>query len=170
MTRLTADDFSRLYRTNYSRAMGFFLRMTGYDHPLAEDLTQELFARLWKNRHRYDPAQPFAVWMFAAACNLCKNEYRHRAVVEAYRREQQATFSEADDGDSGTLEQEQQHHLLAEAIRLLPDGQREVFLLRYIEELPIRDVAHILHLPEGTVKSRAFLALKKLKETLQPIQ
>jgi len=190
MTRLTADDFNRLYREHARRVQGFFLRMTGGDGALAEDLTQELFTRLWERRNHYDPAHPFTTWMYAAAYNLCKNEYRHRAVVETWSRNANPDNSSSlqDDGSSlqdnegdtlssrssvhdvpttpaadDALTREEQRAFLAHAVQQLPDTLRDVFRLRYEEELPIAEVALILQIPEGTVKSRAFAALKSLR-------
>ena len=163
MTRLNAEDFNRLYTAYARRAQGFFLRMTGYDPALAEDLTQELFTRLWEHRDSFDPALPFATWMFSIAYNLCKNEYRHREVIDrVYDRRSNASDDRAEEDHA--YERRQLKEQLSAAIRQLPDGQREVFLLRYEEELPIADVARILGIPEGTVKSRAAYALKQLRE------
>lgn len=163
MTRLTADDFNRLYTAYARRAQGFFLRMTGYDQALAEDLTQELFTRLWEHRDAYDPAHPFATWMFSVAYNLCKNAYRHQEVVE---KALDGPWHPSADyaAEDITFERQQLKEQLAAAVRRLPDEQREVFLLRYEEELSIADVARILGIPEGTVKSRAAYALKRLRE------
>ena len=165
MTRLTADDFNRLYREHARRAQGFFLRMTG-DSMLAEDLTQELFTRLWEHRSRFDARQgEFTTWMFSVAYNLCKNEYRHRSVVETW--DAAPSDAECTQDASAALEREEKKKLLAEAVQHLPDGIREVFLLRYEEELPISDVAQILRIPEGTVKSRAYTALKTLQQQMK---
>ncbi|MBR3022223.1 MAG: RNA polymerase sigma factor [Bacteroidaceae bacterium] len=165
MTRLTADDFNRLYREHARRAQGFFLRMTG-DSMLAEDLTQELFTRLWEHRSRFDARQgEFTTWMFSVAYNLCKNEYRHRSVARTWDAAPTATEYVQD--ASAALEREEKKKLLAEAVQHLPDGIREVFLLRYEEELPISDVAQILRIPEGTVKSRAYTALKTLQQQMK---
>jgi len=176
MTRLTADDFNRLYREHARRAQGFFLRMTG-DSALAEDLTQELFTRLWEHRSRFDARQgTFSTWMFSVAYNLCKNAYRHRDVVAAWSME---TFAEHDGragalpeaaaspGADAALDRKEQKELLTDAVRRLPDGVREVFLLRYMEELPVRDVALALGIPEGTVKSRSYTALAILREKMK---
>ena len=161
--RLTADDFNRLYHEHARRVQGFFLRMTG-DAVWAEDMTQELFTRLWSNRDNFDARQgTFATWMYHAAYNLCKNEYRHRDVVEqTYDEEPVAVPSVAEE-----LERRERRSVLNEAVRSLSDGVREVFLLRYVEELPIHDVALILGIPEGTVKSRAYTALTTLKEKME---
>ncbi len=165
MTRLTADDFNRLYREHARRAQGFFLRMTG-DSMLAEDLTQELFTRLWEHRSRFDARQgEFTTWMFSVAYNLCKNEYRHRSVAGMWDAAPAATEYAQD--ASAALEREEKKKLLAEAVQHLPDGIREVFLLRYEEELSISDVAQILRIPEGTVKSRAYTALKTLQQQMK---
>ena len=167
MTRLTADDFNRLYREHARRAQGFFLRMTG-DSALAEDLTQELFTRLWEHRSQFDAHRgDFLKWMFSVAYNLCKNEYRHRSVVETW--DSATSDTECAQDASVALEREEQKRLLANAVRHLPDGVREVFLLRYEEELSISDVASILLIPEGTVKSRSFTALSILREKMKNV-
>ena len=167
MTKLTADDFNRLYREHARRAQGFFLRMTG-DSALAEDLTQELFTRLWEHRSQFDAHRgDFLTWMFSVAYNLCKNEYRHRSVVETWDSVNSDTECAQD--ASVALEREEQKRLLANAVRHLPDGVREVFLLRYEEELSISDVASILLIPEGTVKSRSFTALSLLREKMKNV-
>ena len=167
MTKLTADDFNRLYREHARRAQGFFLRMTG-DSVLAEDLTQELFTRLWEHRSQFDAHRgDFLTWMFSVAYNLCKNEYRHRSVVETWDSVNSDTECAQD--ASVALEREEQKRLLANAVRHLPDGVREVFLLRYEEELSISDVASILLIPEGTVKSRSFTALSLLREKMKSV-
>lgn len=170
MTRLTADDFNRLYREHARRVQGFFLRMTG-DAALAEDLTQELFTRLWESRDSFDEQQgTFTTWMYGVAYNLCKNEYHRREVAER-------ALTHIDSGDRGVsppsgadnLERRDTRRQLAEAVRQLPDGLREVFLLRYVEELPIRDVALALGIPEGTVKSRAYTALATMREKMKQL-
>ena len=169
MTRLTADDFNRLYREHARRVQGFFLRMTG-DAAGAEDLTQELFTRLWENRDSFDARQgTFATWMYTVAYNLCKNEYRHRDVVERTRDESRAGEDLTVSCAADELERRETSAALTEAVRQLPDGFREVFLLRYVEELSIRDVALALGIPEGTVKSRAYTALTTLKEKMEQL-
>lgn len=176
MTKLTADDFNRLYREHARRVQGFFLRMTG-DATAAEDLTQELFTRLWEHRDRFDDRQgTFATWMFSVAYNLCKNTYRHGDVVAAWSEETMARNAPGGEilpeaavspGADAALDRREQKEQLAAAVRSLPDGMREVFLLRYMEELPIGDVARVLGIPEGTVKSRSFTALSILREKMK---
>lgn len=163
MPKLTAEQFDSLYRHHGRRAQGFFLRMTGYDRPLAEDLTQELFTRIWEHRADYRDEQSFTTWMYTIAYNLCKNVYRHRTVAETYLQDAQSTTAE-EAPVSDELERTEQRALLAQAIQRLPQKQREVFMLRYEEGLSIEDVASVCAIPTGTVKSRLFNALRTLKK------
>jgi len=159
--RLTADTFRNLYLEHGPRAQGFFLRMTGYDRELARDLTQDLFMRLWSAKDSYDPKRPFLTWMFAIAYNMLKNEYRRRMTVMEYV---ESVEKEEPVVETNNLETEQREQILRNAIGLLPEPQKVVFLLRYEEELPIADIARVCSIPEGTVKSRLFTALTAVRE------
>lgn len=111
MPKLTAEQFDSLYRHHGRRAQGFFLRMTGYDRSLAEDLTQELFTRIWEHRDDYRDEQSFTTWMYTIAYNLCKNVYRHRTVAETYLQDAQSTVAE-EAPVSDELERTEQRALL----------------------------------------------------------
>ena len=158
--RLTAETFRTLYLEHGPRAQGFFLRMTGFDRELARDLTQDLFLRLWASRESYDSGRPFRTWMFSIAYNMLKNEYRRRMTAMEY-------MENADKNEPVTetdhLEQEQRNRILRNAIGLLPEPQKVVFLLRYEEELPLSEIARVCSIPEGTVKSRLFTALTAVR-------
>lgn len=161
MMRLNAETFRALYLEYGPRAQGFFLRMTGYDRELARDLTQELFTRLWANRDSYDTDRPFSTWMFAAAYNLLKNEYRHSMTVSQYEQEidRSEPYMESD-----ALETQQRDSILRSAIERLPEQQRVVFMLRYEEDMPLVEIARVCNIPEGTVKSRLFNALASVRD------
>lgn len=163
--RLNADTFNVLYQKHAARAEGFFLRMTGYDRCLAQDLTQELFTRLWEHRKSYDPDKPFTTWMFSAAYNLCKNKYRHDEVIARWREEYIQTHDDVCNQDSDNSEERMR--IVNDAVQTLPAELREVMLLRYYEGLSIKETTEILGIPEGTVKSRAFTALNEIKNSIE---
>ncbi len=103
------------------------------------------------------------------AYNLCKNEYRHRDIVDEYRLQQSYTNEE----DSySSLEFEVAHdrqvfdRQLKKVLAGLTDEQRAAYTLRYEEELPVQEIAQILCCPEGTVKSRLYYTLKVLQRSL----
>ena len=158
--------FESLYQRHGRRAKGFFLRMMDYDEALADDLTQDLFLRVWQHREEYRAARSFETWLFSMAYNLCKNEYRHQSVVRAYD-EALAQRPEPVTDPAGDLEREEMNAAIRRAVQRLPEGQREAFILRYEEELPLADVAVILGIPEGTVKSRLFHALSTVRKAVE---
>ena len=155
--RLTADTFRALYLEYGPRAQGFFMRMTGYDIELSRDL----FTRLWSIRDRYDSQLPFNAWMFTVAYNILRNEHRRQMTVMEY-------VSSVDKEESMELpdkiEQEQRKNLIHTAVDKLPEPQKAVFLLKYGEDLTITEIAKVCDIPEGTVKSRMFSALKAVRE------
>ena len=165
--RLTAEQFQTLYLEHGRRAQGFFMRMMGYDVQLARDMVQDLFTRIWEHRDTFRADASFTTWMFSIAYNMCKNEYRHREIVQAYQEHIMATTTDiASDADADTLERQQRRQMLAQAINALPENQKPLFLLRYEEELTVPEIARITMLPEGTVKTRLLTALKSVKESM----
>lgn len=157
--------FDTLYNRYARRLGGFFLRMLAYDAAKAEDMVQELFARVWTHRKEYRSAQPFATWLYAMAYNLCKNEYRHETVHQAYVEELRQR-EEGTEEPSKALERDELRQRLRQAVQSLPTVQRDAFLLHYDEELTIPEVAHIVGCPEGTVKSRLYTALESVKRMM----
>ena len=162
---LDRASFEALYQRHGRRAKGFFLRMMDYDEALADDLTQELFLRIWKHRGEYNADSSFETWLFTIAYNLCKNEYRHQNAVRSCE-EALSQRSEPCTDPVQDLERKEQKALIRQAVQRLPEGQREAFILRYEEDLPLADVAAILAIPEGTVKSRLFGALNAVRKEL----
>lgn len=132
-------------------------------------ISQELFLRVYEARGSYQHGKQFSTWAFAMAYNLCKNEYRHRDIVDEYRLQQSYTNEE----DSySSLEFEAAHdrqvfdRQLKKVLAGLTDEQRAAYTLRYEEELPVQEIAQILCCPEGTVKSRLYYTLKVLQRSL----
>ena len=157
--------FDELYRRYARRLQGFFYRMLGGDVEMAADFTQDLFVRIWTSRSTYNGGERVSAWMFTMAYNLCRNEYRHREVHENYVWEQ--TEEEAVDSniemalDAATFDQ-----LLSKVLETLPPEPRMLFALRYEEDLSLAEVADIMHLPLGTVKSRCHYLVSQIKKKL----
>lgn len=168
MQQVTKGDnsaFDILYNRHSRRLCGFFTRMLGCDIEEAKDLTHDLFTRIYAKRDRYK-IENFCTWLYGAAYNICKNEYRHREVRERFSQEQ-ISGEEPTTEQTQTIDSEQINRILHKAIEALPTAQREVFILRYIEELPTSEVAQIVDCPEGTVKSRLYHALESIRERMK---
>lgn len=157
--------FDALYNRYARRLGGFFLRMLAYDSAKADDMVQELFTNVWAHRKDYRSGQPFTTWLYAMAYNLCKNDYRHEVVRQAYEEECKMRV-EATDEPTQQMEHDEMKRRLRIAIQALSEVQRDAFLLHYDEELTVAEVAHITGCPEGTVKSRIYAALDTIRKKM----
>lgn len=126
----------------------------------AEDLTQEVFVRIYKTLGQYDPKQGnLSNWLMRLARNLIIDDYRHR------QRNPQNSMADTVDKHSfhlravGTsaqkeVERRELRNQVQEGIDKLPPDLRTCVILRDIEELSYREIVDLLAIPEGTVKSR----------------
>jgi RNA polymerase sigma-70 factor (ECF subfamily) len=126
----------------------------------AEDLTQEVFIRIYKTLDQYDPKQgDLSNWLMRLARNLIIDDYRHR------QRNPQNSMADAVDDHQyhlravGTsaqkeIERKELAGQVQEGIDKLPDDLRTCVILRDIEELSYQEIVDVLKIPEGTVKSR----------------
>jgi len=166
---LKDDDraFDELYHRHARRLMGFFLRQLNHDEALAADLTQDTFTRVWSAREGYNQGN-FSTWLFSIAYNLCKNHYRHLAYEQTYEQEiQHLSNEEQDDRFDQQIDQAAFDKALKAELEQLPPPMRLLFSLRYEEEHTIPQIAVIIGIPEGTVKSRLHTLTQTLKQKLQ---
>lgn len=159
--------FEEIYRRYARRLQGFFFRQLAGNAVLAADFTQEVLARLWAARSAYRAGMAFAPWLFTMAYNLCRNEYRHRDVVEAYADDATPEEEACEDGAALRLDAEAFDQALRRELANLPGEKRLLFALRYEEELTVPEVAAVIGIPEGTVKSRLHHLTQHLKQKLR---
>lgn len=158
--------FGELYHRYKDRMYYYFYRMLGNSSEQANDFLQELFMKLIEKPESYNPAYSFQTWLYSVANNMCKNEYRHREVRKVYQSAE-ALEHKLDYLNDSSVEPEQLIEKVFRTLDQLGEEHRSVFLLRYREGFSIKEVAEILELPEGTVKSRLFYAKKLLSEKLE---
>lgn len=160
------EAFSVLYDRYAGEMVNFFYRRLGKDEAKAQDFLHDLFLKLLNNPEKYTPGRTFRPWLYSIAVNMCKNEYRSFRVREDYRLsaflEISGRFEGSEKMDMKLFEQE-----LTAKLSLLDEPHREVFLLRFREELSISEIAEMMGCPEGTVKSRLFYTLKALSAQLK---
>ena len=127
-------------------------------HDQAEDLTQDVFLKLYKSLDTFDRRANFQTWLISVSRNLCIDHYR------AVRKERETINRDVDPSDFAPaspdtrvdtqLEQRDRVKLLRKALDKLAPTLRTAVMLRDIQELTYQEIADQLHLPEGTVKSR----------------
>lgn len=173
MGRICADGderaFNELYRRHARRLQGFFFRMLGGNNDLAADFVQEVFLRLWSARTKYREGDCFSTWMFSMAYNLCKNEYRRqsRRIIDSVEEDEGQAFELTYEEDFELqMDVDTLDRLLREELQQLPPDSRLLFALRYEEELTVPQIAEIIGVPEGTVKSRLNRLMGHLRQRL----
>jgi RNA polymerase sigma-70 factor (ECF subfamily) len=158
--------FEAFVRT-HARVFFAYFRRQGAGLHRAEDLTQEVFLKLFHHAPRYRAQERLPAFCFRVARNVWiddRRRARHRA-LELRGEDAPEELPEARDG-AGPPEDVQAREEEARLIALLdqlPDIHRAVFELGVLEELPYTDIAAILDVPVGTVKSRMFHAVRKLR-------
>lgn len=157
----------------YSRiVMSFSLRMLS-DPAAAEELTQEVFFRAWRQAASYNASRgTFATWILSITHNMAIDELRKRS-----RRPQRADLEDpvatlANISDSGRSVEERAwlgalRDEIREALELLPPAQRRAIELAYFRGLTQREVAETLDEPLGTIKTRMRLGMRKLRTYLE---
>lgn len=155
-----------LYARYASRLLAYFRRMLDRDEALAQDFLHDLFLKLIERPELFDARRSFRTWLYSVAHNMCRNEYRRRGVrlhepadVDAFAADAMAHDVAAD--------LSQFARVLDAELASLDADQRTTFLLRYQEDLAIREIATIVEAPEGTVKSRLFNTTRRLAARLE---
>lgn len=141
-----------LYRRWERPLYQFLARHTGGRD--VDDLHQETWLRIVRASARFDPARRFSTWLFQIALNLCRDWLRRPPPEPIDPASIPAEAAERPDQDAAL---DVRRLLLA-----LPDEQRAAVVLRYYHDLPEDEVAVILDVPRGTVKSRLHTAVRRL--------
>jgi len=158
--------FGELYHRHARRLMGFFFRQLERDEDLASDFTQDAFMRVWTARDKFAGAS-FRTWLFTIAFNLLKNHYRHAEHQKQF--EQFVSLHQPTTEDSKIIEQlddEAFDRALKQELERMSSDARLLFSLRFEEELSVPQIAEVMAIPEGTVKSRLYTLTQSLKKKL----
>jgi RNA polymerase sigma-70 factor, ECF subfamily len=129
----------------------------------AEDALQEIFVRVYRSLSGFDPGKSaFTTWLYRVTFNYCLNHRRQRGPFTLPLDELSPPLR-----SEFSVTQLAEEEVLQQAIGKLSDKQRAVVILRYFWDLPYAQIAQILEIPLGTVKSRLDLALKTLRKGLK---
>ena len=159
--------FGALYDRYSRRLLSYFHRMLWNDREKAQDYLQDLFTKLAQRPTSYDPSRSFQTWLFSVANNMCKNAYRHEEVVRAAARELRHGVDREEARDGMDVDHERFRGRLDQELAKLDPDHKATFVMRYNEEMAIKEIAAVFGCSEGTVKSRLFYTLKKLAERMK---
>jgi len=156
--------FSQLYQLHVNRVYGLSLRLTA-DKVEAETLTQDAFVKAWTSLAGYSGRGSLAGWLSRMTVNLWRDRFRHEKRQEKLR-EEAAQHWENDKPANGSVIQMLTAMDLERSLRKLPFGARTVFVLHEIEGYKHHEIAEMLELTTGTVKSQLHRARKLLRVLL----
>lgn len=158
---------------SHARTMMAFFQQRGAAPARLEDLAQEVFLRLHQGAARYRPEERFSSYCFRVARNVWIDECRRAGVRPELARGGEQESEEARepvappvDPLAGLVEGEEQA-AVARLLATLPASHREVFELAVLGELSYGEIGALLSIPVGTVKSRMFYAVRRLREELE---
>ncbi len=170
------EAFSFLVEKYKSLVYQLALRMTGNYHD-SEDIAQEAFLRAYRSLHQYNPTYSFSSWLYKITLNIIRDKMRKKDLAIPFlsqkegNEEQAQTLLPNHNELTSNPEQWQVHqeykNELQSAINALPFDQREIIILRHLQNLSYHEIARVLNIPLNSVKVRLHRARVQLKNLLQ---
>ncbi len=172
--------FTRLVRRHKTPVYNFILR-TVRAREVAEDLAQDVFVKVVQNAADFKHEARFSTWAYTIARNVCIDHLRKAALRRHPSLDQAANNNGNEDGPTLGEHIADSHFgasvdrvaigselgiRITRAVEELPPEQREVFLLREVANVPFKEIAEIVGVPENTTKSRMRYALERLQQAL----
>ena len=158
--------FGQLFDHFAPRLKSFMMRKNT-SAELAEDLVQEAMIAVWTKAALYEPSKgSVTTWVFTIARNLRIDRIRRDVHMPTTELGDYDEPSEAPEGEE-LLGRKQEDGLVARALQSIPEEQRQILVLSFVEEMPQSEIASKLSIPLGTVKSRMRLAYGHLRRILE---
>lgn len=181
-----AEAWEQLAKTQHRRIYGICYRFTG-SATEAEDLTQEAFLKMYRNLGSFDPARGgFTTWLTTLTRNLLVDNYRRSRMDRASDSLNEPLGDEDGPGGGGTTKLDrladtrpgQEHHVaglelrvqIQQALAQVSPELREAVILRDLEDMDYKEIAEVLGVPQGTVKSRISRGRSELARLLKGIE
>ncbi len=159
--------FAALVRRHQDRVFGFILRMLD-TRDEAMELTQDVFVKAWQALPGWRPEARFSTWLLQIARNAALDQLRRRRVVQFAPLDDGMDVADTAPGPEARYASRQRQALLDHALQQIAAEHREILLLREIEDLSYGELAAVLGIAEGTVKSRLARARAALLQHFRP--
>lgn len=166
--------FDLIVKRYKNQLLNFVYRFLGNAEE-AEDLVQETFLRVYRNRKAYQKVAKFSTWIYTIAGNLAKTELRKRkrrkffSISDLGYNEKDYDISDDAYNPEKDVDGRMKEEIIHKEIDELSPKFREVILLRDVQQLSYEEISQIVNIPLGTVKSRVNRGRLKLQEKLKPI-
>lgn len=141
------------------------LRMAKNPHD-AQDLVQEALIKVYEQLGRYDETGSFAGWMYRVAINHCMDEFRKKRYKMQQIEMEEGSIVSTDTPELIFFKNEESRRL-ERLIATLPEDERIIILLRYVNELSYQEISELAEIPLATVRNKLHRAKKKMRETVK---
>jgi RNA polymerase sigma-70 factor, ECF subfamily len=173
LARFRAGDpeiFRTLVERESPRLLAYATRLTG-DADAAQDLVQDCWVRAFRKRRSFQRSGTLLGWLIAIcrSNHLSSRRLRARRESKTLDVEESSTHPTPEASAVTLLERAEIRHRIADAVGELPDRERDVLVLRLVEELSTRETAVRMGIAEGTVKAALFKAIRKLRPMLEEL-
>lgn len=153
--------YEDVYKKYADKVFNYFWYRTGHDKPLSEDLMQETFLRAFERREKYKAqGYSYLTYLFTIAHNLLIDHYRKSKSIPAEDLDTHAVPFEITED----IEKKHDAEMLWRAVQSLPQQNRDILLMFYQEDIPIRDIAKVMNTSENAVKLNLSRTRKRLSE------
>jgi RNA polymerase sigma-70 factor (ECF subfamily) len=159
------DALGMIYDRHKQLVFRTALAITG-DPDAAADLLQDVFLRLYRFIRRFDPHRPLEPWLYRMTANLAYTWVRRHRWLRPLEDVVEWFAGDRRGSPPYIAELDEQNRFVQQAISTLPVSQRIVVVMYYINDLSLQEIAGILEVPEGTVKSRLHYGRQALKDRL----
>lgn len=166
---LTRETKQLIYETYFETVYKVALYVTR-DKSAAEEVTQEAFTKAFEKYYQLKDPTKLPAWMKSIALNTARDYYNKQKKVVPFEAEKLEYIQSKTHRVEHEETKEETLETLRDAIKKLPKDFQNVVILKYYYELDVTQIAIILDLPEGTVKSRLFRARDKLKNIIVKIE
>lgn len=164
--------FEEIVRRYKDPLYNFTNRLLG-DSIFSEDIVQETFLRVYRNKHRYHQIAKFSTWIYTIASNLAKTELRRRKIRKFFSISSKGSDERDYDLPDSNSDVEREidgvlkNEIILKEINALPAHFRQAVLLRDVQDLSYDEISVILRVPLGTVKSRVNRGRSRLQKKLK---
>src|SRR5579884_989556 len=163
------DAFAQLVQRHQRRVFNLVFRML-QQYEEANEVTQETFLAAWQGLSSFRGEARFSTWLYRIAYNCCLKQLEQRKRDRALQVALQADHINTESHDDAEQEMRERQALVREHLSMLPAKYRIVLVLRHLQEMTYEEMAEILTLPIGTIKTHLFRARNLLKERLMAFE
>jgi RNA polymerase sigma-70 factor (ECF subfamily) len=158
--------FETLYDRYFNKLVWYSRRVIDDLHQ-AEDAVQEVFVKIIEKPGSFDPGRKFSTWIYTVTANMCRNILRDTQNRSRILEENAGAQTEAHAQQQHELDHELLRDRIRAAYRDLNEKEKSIFVLRFEQELSLREIADVMSIPEGSVKSGIYYLLKKIATHLK---